>query len=77
MDIVLQYVLSYVPTLIALLGEVTIIKIAVKAIKKSFESNEYKVMVEQNAALLKELREAKKLNKEYLTKIDRIKRGEE
>lgn len=75
MDI-LQYILQFVPTLIAIIGEVGVIKFAFNMIAKAKETKEFKAVVEQNKVLVSELREAKRLNKELLTKIDRIHRGE-
>lgn len=77
MDIVVQYIISFIPTILALLGEIAVIAKCISAIKQSKESNEYQEMVKQNKLLLEELRETKKLNKEYLTKIDHIYRGGE
>lgn len=75
MDITLQYIISFIPTIIAILSEIAVIAKFISAIKESKNSNEYQEMVKQNKLLLEELRETKKLNKEYLTKIDHIYRG--
>jgi hypothetical protein len=75
MDI-LQYVLQYVPILIAIAGELGVIKFALNMIAKAKETKEFKAVVQQNKILIGELREAKRLNRELLTKIDRIHRGE-
>lgn len=76
MSIVIQYIVTFVPILIAMLMECGILKWACGAINKIKETNEYKKLIEQNKQLMTELQEAKKLNKELLTKIDRIARGE-
>ena len=75
MDI-LSYILQFVPTLIAIAGEIGIIKFAFNMIAKAKETKEFKAVVEQNKILVKELRESKRLNKELLTKLDGIKRGD-
>lgn len=76
MDIVLQYVLSFIPTILALIGEVAVIAKALSIFKKIKETDEYKQLMIQNKLLMDELAESKRLNKELLTKIDHIKRGE-
>ena len=73
---ILQYFLQFVPTLIALISEVGVIKFAISTLQKAKETKEFKAVVNKNKQLINELREAKKLNKELLTKIDRIHRGE-
>lgn len=73
---ILQYVLQFLPTLIAIAGELGVIKFAFNMIAKAKETKEFKAVVEQNKILVNELREAKRLNKELLTKIDHIHRGE-
>ena len=75
MDI-LQYFLQFVPTIIALISEVGVIKFAISTLQKAKETKEFKAVVEQNKQLINELREAKRLNKELLTKIDHIHRGD-
>lgn len=77
MDIVLQYIVTLLPTITAILAEVGIVKWSLKTLAKAKETKEFKAVVEQNKVLINELRESKKLNKELLTKIDRIQRGEE
>ena len=74
---ILQYILQFLPTVVALISEVGIIKFAISTLQKAKETKEFKAVVEQNKILVNELREAKRLNKELLTKIDRIHRGEE
>ena len=75
MDI-LQYALQFVPTIIALISEVGVIKFAISTLQKAKETKEFKAVADQNKQLINELREAKRLNKELLTKIDRIHRGD-
>lgn len=75
MDI-LGYILQFLPTLIAIAGEIGIIKFAMNMLAQAKETKEFKAIVKQNNVLINELKEAKKLNKELLTKIDRIHRGE-
>ena len=77
MDIVLQYIVTLLPTVTALLAEVGVVKWALSTLAKAKETQEFKAVVDQNKVLVNELREAKKLNKELLIKIDRIQRGEE
>lgn len=76
MDIVLQYVVTLVPLIIAIISEIATVKHAFTTLSKAKETQEFKAVVEQNKILIAELRETKKLNKELLTKIDRIHRGE-
>ena len=76
MDIVLQYIVTLIPAVLALLSEIGVVKYAFSTLKKAKETQEFKAVVEQNKILVKELREAKRLNKELLTKIDHIHRGE-
>ena len=73
---IIEYLIQFIPTLIALASECFILKFAIKVLKEAKETKEFKAVVEQNKILVKELREAKKLNNELLTKIDRIARGE-
>lgn len=74
---ILEYILQFLPTLVAIASEVGIIKFAINVLQKAKETKEFKEVAKQNKTLIDELREAKKLNKELLTKIDRIQRGEE
>lgn len=76
MDITLQYIISMIPTIIAVAAELGIVKFALKVFAQIKESKEMKAIISQNEILLQELRESKKFNKELLTKIDRIERGE-
>lgn len=73
---ILEYIALYAPVLVALLSEVGIIKFAIKTLGDAKETKEFKRLAAQNKILLEELREANKLNKELLTKIDKIQRGE-
>lgn len=74
MDIVLQYILTFVPAIVAIATEVGIVKWALSTLAKAKETKEFKLVVDQNKMLVAELREANKLNKELLTKIDGIAR---
>lgn len=75
MDIVLQYIITYVPVLVAFIAECGLIKWAVSAIRKAKDTAEFKKLLEREEALIRELEEARKQNKELLTKIDRIARN--
>ena len=77
MDIILQYILQFLPTLVAIAGEIGLIKFAMSMIAKATEMKEVKAIVEQNKILLAELKESRRLNKELLTKIDRVYRGDD
>lgn len=77
LEIILEYVVQYLPALIAIIGELAVVKSCFSTLSKAKETAEFKAVAEQNKVLLQELRESKKLNKELLTKIDRIHRGEE
>lgn len=74
---ILELILTYLPLLIAMIAECGIIKWAIAAIIKAKETSELKAIVAQNKALINELREAKRLNKELLTKLDHIQRKED
>lgn len=76
MEQIISYVVTYIPVLLALAAECGVFKYAIDVLKKAKETKEFKDVVEQNKLLLQELREAQRLNKELLTKIDRIQRGE-
>ena len=76
MDAVLEYIVSFLPTIVALIGEISVIAKVISIFKKTKETDEFKKVCRMNAQLIQELREAKKLNKELLTKIDHIERGE-
>lgn len=77
LETILQYVVQYLPALVAIIGELGIVKSCISTLNKAKETAEFKAVAEQNKILIQELRESKKLNKELLTKIDRIQRGEE
>lgn len=77
LEIILEYVVQYLPAVIAIIGELSVVKSCFNTLSKAKETSEFKAAVEQNKILVQELRESKKLNKELLTKIDRIHRGEE
>ena len=73
--VILDYIIQYLPTVIAIIMECGIVKYAFNLLSKIKDTSEMKEVLEQNKKLIAELREAKKLNKELLTKIDRIQRG--
>lgn len=74
---ILNLFLTYLPFIIAFVAECGIIKYVISAVAKIKETNELKAVLEQNKILIAELNESKKLNKELLTKIDKIARKEE
>lgn len=76
MNEVVSYIVQFIPTIVALIGQISVIAKAISTFKHTKEDDCYKAMVEQNKILIQELKETKRLNKEYLTKIDRIARGE-
>lgn len=76
MNVILEYIVMFIPTVVAIVSEIGVIAAALSTLKKAKETQEFKNVVEQNKLLVQELRESKKLNKELLTKIDRIHRGE-
>lgn len=76
MDAVLEYIITFLPTIVALIGEISIVAKTISIFKKTKETDEFKKVCQMNAQLIEELRESKKLNKELLTKIDHIARGE-
>lgn len=76
LEVILEYVVTYLPALVAIVGELAIVKNCFSTLKKAKDTAEFKAVAEQNKVLITELREAKKLNKELLTKIDRIYREE-
>lgn len=79
-DTVTAYVIAWLPTLIAFASNLALVfscfsnwKKVGAEIKNSTELNE---VLAQNKMLVEELRRANKLNRELLTKIDKIQRGE-
>lgn len=76
MTVFLTYIIQFIPTLLALVMECGIVKYAIKILREAKETKEFKIVSEQNKLLIAELRESQKLNKELLTKIDRIARGD-
>ena len=80
LDIITAYVIAWIPTILGLLGNVTIVASCISNWKKVAtevkQSNELKEVLAQNRLLVEELRKANKLNRELLTKIDKIQRGE-
>ena len=79
-DTITSYVIAWIPTILGLLGNVTIVATCISNWKKVAtevkQSNELKEVLTQNRLLVEELRKANKTNRELLTKIDKIKRGE-
>lgn len=76
-SIILEYAIIYIPVILAIISEISIFKHAISTLNKTKETAEFKAVTEQHKVLVQELRESKRLNKELLTKIDRINRGEE
>lgn len=74
--IILEYVTIYAPVVLAVLSEALVATKVFSTLKKAKDTEEFKAVATQNKILIQELRESKKLNKELLTKIDRIQRGE-
>lgn len=77
MEDILLYISTYIPIIFAFLCEIGAFGILKKTIAQVRETNEFKMVLEQNKVLVEELKKANRLNKELLTKIDRIHRGEE
>lgn len=77
MDVFLQYLVTLIPAVVALFSECGVVIWAKAALKKAKESKEFKAVAEQNKKLVVELREMKRLNRELLTKIDRIARNQD
>jgi GTP-binding protein EngB required for normal cell division len=78
MDIntILELLPTWLTALLALASECLVVKYAIKSLKESKDSREIKELIKQNRQLLNSLREEKALTKELLTKIDKIKRGD-
>ena len=72
----LKYFIEYLPVLLAIIGELGIVKACIKKLGEMKETKEYRTLVSQNKQLISELKEQQKLNKELLTKIDKIDRGD-
>lgn len=75
-DTVVQYITAFLPTIVALVSQVVMIAKFIQAFKKSKETDEYKAIIKQNEILIQELRETKKLNKQYLNKLNEYMREE-
>ena len=80
LDTVTAYVIAWLPTIIGILANVSIVATTVanwkRVVTEIKSSNELSQVLTQNKMLLDELRKANKANRELLTKIDKIKRGE-
>jgi len=76
MSQILEYIIQFIPVIVSVIAEIGVVAAALSTLKKAKETKEFKAVVDQNKILVQELREAKALNKELLTKIDRIHRGE-
>lgn len=80
-DTITMYVIAWLPTLIALVGNISLVASCFANWKRVAQeikaSNELREVLAQNKMLVDELRKANRLNKELLTKIDKIQRGEE
>lgn len=72
---VLDLIMTYLPMLVALISEVGIIQYAIKSINTVKQSKEFKQVIDCNRVLTQKLNEQMELNKELLTKIDRVNRG--
>lgn len=75
-NVILEYVAIYAPVVFAILSEALMATKVFSTLKKAKETEEFKAVAAQHKILIQELRESKRLNKELLTKIDRIQRGE-
>lgn len=80
LDTITAYVIAWIPTILGLIGNVSIVAACISNWKKVAaevkQSNELQEVLSQNRLLVEELRKANKLNRELLTKIDKIQRGE-
>lgn len=76
MSVILQYVCSVIPVVVAFICELSIVKIAINVFNEIKKSDAIKDLVKHNDMLLGELREQRKKVNELLTSIDKIKRGE-
>lgn len=79
-DTVTAYIIAWLPTIIGLIGSISVVASCIanwrKVVQEVKQSNELSQVLTQNKILLDELRKANKLNRELLTKIDKIQRGE-
>lgn len=80
LDTVTAFIVAWLPTIVGLIGSISVVASCIanwkKVISEVRQSNELSQVIAQNKILLDELRKANKLNRELLTKIDKIKRGE-
>ena len=80
LDTITAYVIAWIPTIFGLLGNISVVASCIanwkKMITQVSQSTELQQVITQNKILLDELRKANKANRELLTKIDRIQRGE-
>lgn len=80
LDTITAYVIAWLPTVIGVIGNVAIVATTFanwkRIVTEVKSSNELREVIAQNRILLDELREANRLNKKLLTKIDKIQRGE-
>ena len=80
LDTITAYVIAWIPTILGLIGNVSIVASCIANWKKLAaqvsQTTELKQVIAHNKILLDELRKANRLNRELLTKIDQIQRGE-
>lgn len=80
LDTITAYVIAWIPTILSVLSNISIVATCFSKWKtvasELKQSNELKEVLTQNRLLVEELRKANKLNREMLTKIDKIQRGE-
>lgn len=80
LDTVTAYVIAWLPTVIGIIGNVSIVATSIASWRRVAteikQSNELSQVLTQNKMLLDELRKANKANRELLTKIDKLQRGE-
>jgi FtsZ-binding cell division protein ZapB len=78
LNTVWEYLIIAIPTIVAILGEVAVLKKTFGTItntaKEIKDTKEFKELKEENRKLQRELREQNKLTRELLVKIDRIQR---
>ena len=76
LDTATAYVIAWLPTIIGLIGSISVVASCIanwkKVITEVKQSDELSQVLTQNKILLDELRKANKLNRELLTKIDKI-----
>lgn len=80
LDTITAYIIAWIPTILGLIGNVSIVATCFANWKRLAsqvsQSTELKQVISQNKILIEELRKANRLNRELLTKIDKIQRGE-